>query len=80
MHRLTQLSVKESTNRIVRRRHQTMSTQKGGLYGFNANPELKLEYTPSILSTINESATLNGSSATADTDVADTEEGIKRYT
>lgn len=82
MHRLTQLSVKESTNRIVKRRHQTMSTQKG-LYCFNANPELKLEYQPSILSTINESATSNAlSSATADTlaDVADTEEGIKRYT
>ena len=82
MHRLTQLSVKESTNRIVKRRHQIVSAQKG-LYSFNANPELKLEYQPSILSTINESAAMNvQSSTTADTlaDVADTDEGIKRYT
>jgi hypothetical protein len=82
MHRLTQLSVKESTNRIVKRCHQAMSLQKG-LYGFNANPELMLEYQPSILSSMNESAAINAQgSIGADTvpDVADTEEGIKRYT
>jgi hypothetical protein len=59
-----------------------MNAQQG-LYSFNVNPELKLDYQPSMISYLSEAATSNAQSNTAaDTlvEVADTEEGIKRYT